>query len=106
MPSTQVLGFLYDIRQSQSDQIGCHMLQCALGLTVAEARVALLLRGHADLAQVAQQLDVAVSTVRTHLKHAFQKTGTRRQSELALLVDRLVRMAPRQKREVVSAITP
>ena len=36
----------------------------------------------ADLKQVSEELSVSVDTVRTHLKHVFDKTGTHRQAEL------------------------
>jgi PAS domain S-box-containing protein len=52
------------------------------GLTVAEAKVARLLVLGKSLEAVASELDISVHTVRTHLKHVFQKTGTRRQAEL------------------------
>jgi DNA-binding CsgD family transcriptional regulator len=35
---------------------------------------------------VAQDLGISETTVRTHLKHVFQKTGTHRQADLAKLV--------------------
>ncbi len=90
-----ILGFLYDIGQFQADKARQQMLRAIFGLTTNEARVALLIREYADIEQVAARMGVAISTVRTHLKHAFQKTCTRRQSELALLVDRLIWIAPR-----------
>jgi hypothetical protein len=36
-----------------------------------------------------QALDVALTTVRTHLAHIFDKTGTSRQAELVRLAARL-----------------
>jgi DNA-binding CsgD family transcriptional regulator len=36
----------------------------------------------ADLKQVSGELSVSVTTVRTHLQHVFDKTGTHRQAEL------------------------
>ena len=51
-------------------------------LTNMEAQVALrIVRGN-DLKQVSDELSVSVATVRTHLQHAFDKTGTHRQAEL------------------------
>jgi Bacterial regulatory proteins, luxR family len=35
---------------------------------------------------VAQDLGISETTVRTHLRHVFQKTGTHRQADLAKLV--------------------
>ncbi|NJM43104.1 MAG: hypothetical protein HC858_02290 [Brachymonas sp.] len=44
--------------------------------------------------EVARQLDIAVSTVRTHLANIFAKTGTHRQSELIWLISNLDRTLP------------
>jgi DNA-binding CsgD family transcriptional regulator/PAS domain-containing protein len=56
-------------------------------LTPAEVRVlhALMLETK-GVAAVAALTGIAVSTVKTHLSHLFQKTGTSRQSELVKLV--------------------
>ncbi|OCW86013.1 hypothetical protein A8M60_03435 [Nocardia farcinica] len=64
------------------------------GLTVAEARIAILLAEGADLGEIAGRLDVALSTVRTHLQHVFDKTATSRQAELATMVAKVLE-APR-----------
>jgi DNA-binding CsgD family transcriptional regulator len=56
------------------------------GLTKAEAAVAMLaLRGE-GLQSVADELSVSLSTVRIHLQHVFEKTGTHRQTELVRLL--------------------
>lgn len=58
-------------------------------LTPAEAEVAIrVLDGH-GLQSVADVLGVALSTVRTHLQRAFEKTGTHRQAELVRLLTEL-----------------
>lgn len=59
-----------------------------------ESAIVMSLRDHHDPFQVALELDLAISTVRSHLKHAFRKTGTSRQSELLQLVDRVLAGAP------------
>lgn len=56
------------------------------GLTTMEASVALALARGASLRQVAADNEVGVVTVRTHLAHLFEKTGTARQAELVRLV--------------------
>jgi DNA-binding CsgD family transcriptional regulator len=38
------------------------------------------------LQSVAERMRVSLSTVRAHLQHVFEKTGTRRQAELARLL--------------------
>lgn len=56
------------------------------GLTRAEAVFAVeILKGDGLLA-TARRLGVALTTVRTHLAHVFDKTGTRRQAELVRLI--------------------
>jgi DNA-binding CsgD family transcriptional regulator len=54
-------------------------------LTSGEARVvAQLVSGH-GLGKAAARLDIAESTVRSHLTHIMEKTGTHRQAELVKL---------------------
>lgn len=62
------------------------ILQTSYGLTPAEATlVALLAHDTPSLADAADRLSVSRTTVKTHLKHCYQKTGTRRQTELIRL---------------------
>jgi DNA-binding CsgD family transcriptional regulator len=61
-------------------------LRALYGLTTAEARIAHALLDADRLADVAENLGVTLSTVRTHLQRAFEKTDTRRQSELVRLL--------------------
>lgn len=57
------------------------------GLTSKEARLtAELCNGHASLEEAAEQLGIGLSTARTHLKHIFAKTDTRRQADLVKMV--------------------
>jgi DNA-binding CsgD family transcriptional regulator/PAS domain-containing protein len=56
------------------------------GLTPAETRLAMLLLQHKSLEEAAESLHISLNTVRTHLKSLFEKTGTRRQSELLRLL--------------------
>ena len=63
-----------------------HGLLKDYGLTMAEARIALLIAAGHRLDTVAQQLGVSVSTARTHLQRIFNKTGTQRQVELVRLI--------------------
>jgi DNA-binding CsgD family transcriptional regulator len=90
----RILAFLCELNRHSEGQIAARMLQVALDLTPMEAAVVLSLRDHHDPMQVATDMGLAVSTVRSHLKHAFHKTGTTRQSELLRLVDRLLSAAP------------
>jgi len=55
-------------------------------LTEAEARLVQALVSGKRLETVAQEFNVSMNTVRSHLKQAFRKTETNRQSELVKLV--------------------
>src|SRR5687768_10567902 len=57
----------------------------AFHLTRREADVACLLASGADLSAIAAALDLGIGTVRSHLKHVFQKTGTASQAALVAL---------------------
>lgn len=56
------------------------------GLTRSEAEVALRVLDGTGLVPIAEELSVSISTVRTHLKHVFEKTDTHRQAELVGLL--------------------
>ena len=55
-------------------------------LTPAEALLATALAAGTSLADSAQQLGIAYNTARSHLRAIFEKTGTRRQSQLVYLL--------------------
>lgn len=79
-----VLIFISDPEQ-QTEAVQ-QRLQQLYGLTPAEARLALvLIRGH-NIVAAAAELRITPNTARTHVKRIFQKTGTRRQSELVNLL--------------------
>lgn len=61
-------------------------LMQAFFLTATEARVARLVARGCGLDVVARELGVSKNTVRTHTARVFDKTGTRRQAELARLL--------------------
>jgi DNA-binding CsgD family transcriptional regulator len=61
----------------------------ALDLSPAESRVAALLATGLSIDGVAERLRISRETARNHLKTAFSKTGTHRQSELINLVSQL-----------------
>lgn len=66
-------------------------LRRRFGLSAAQARLALALRSGRTLKEAAAELDVSYETVRTHLKAIFERTGTRRQAELVILLGRETR---------------
>jgi DNA-binding CsgD family transcriptional regulator len=55
-------------------------------LTAAEAAVAMAISRGAGLQAAADELQISLSTARTHLQHVFEKTETRRQAELVRLI--------------------
>jgi DNA-binding CsgD family transcriptional regulator len=79
--------FLTD--SERSNAYSQQFLRGVYGLTPAEAAVVDLIGRGIVPKQVARVLGVAPSTVRTHLHHAFAKTGVSRQAELAHLVEKL-----------------
>lgn len=62
------------------------VLQRLYDLTPAEARLASVLVQGKNIVEAAEELNVSQNTARTHLKHIFQKTGAKRQSELVQLL--------------------
>jgi DNA-binding CsgD family transcriptional regulator len=74
------------INTDQKVQIDAHALSCLFHLTAAEARIATLIANGARLDDVAIELDISLNTVRTHLRHIFEKTGVERQADLIHLL--------------------
>lgn len=62
------------------------LLQRLFGLTKSEAQVALLVMRGEGLNPIAEELSVSLATVKTHLRHIFDKTGIHRQAELVRLL--------------------
>jgi DNA-binding CsgD family transcriptional regulator len=60
-------------------------LRRLFGLSAAEARVLALLLDDCRPREIADELNLSITTVRSHLKALFAKTYTRRQSELVAL---------------------
>ncbi|MEI9905950.1 MAG: helix-turn-helix transcriptional regulator [Asticcacaulis sp.] len=54
-------------------------------LTSAEARVFELVYKGLTRAEIAAALRIAASTVKTHMLHLFEKTGSRRQADIIRL---------------------
>jgi DNA-binding CsgD family transcriptional regulator/PAS domain-containing protein len=65
-------------------------LQSAFRLTTAEARLACGLASGDSLEASCEALGIAKETGRNHLKSIFSKTGTHRQSELVLMMARML----------------
>ena len=58
----------------------------AFGLTPAELRVLFAIIEVGSVPEVSQVLGISEATVKTHLRHLFEKTNTHRQAELVKLV--------------------
>jgi DNA-binding CsgD family transcriptional regulator len=63
-------------------------LRRAFGLTHREAQTAIAVSRGQGLKAAAESMGVALTTARSHLQQAFEKTGTSQQAELAALVHR------------------
>jgi DNA-binding CsgD family transcriptional regulator len=65
-----------------------HVARCSarFELTMAQARLALFLAEGGTINEYANFMGIKVSTVRTHLKSIFARTGVKRQTELAILL--------------------
>ena len=61
-------------------------LRSHFGLTPAEAKLALHLVAGETLRSAAAKLSISYETARTQLKNIFNKTRTRRQAELVILI--------------------
>jgi len=73
----------------QSSSIGVDAFAAAFNLTPAEIRTLERLLGGSSPAEIADELGVALPTVRTHLSNIFAKTGTARQLDLVLMAVQL-----------------
>jgi DNA-binding CsgD family transcriptional regulator len=62
------------------------LLRRLYNLTTTEAEVALRVSRGTGLKQIAEDLSITFTTVRTHLQHVFDKTDTHRQPELVRLL--------------------
>lgn len=62
------------------------LLRRLYGLTNSEAQIALMVMRGKGLTPIADELSVSLTTVKTHLQHVFDKTGTHRQAELVRLL--------------------
>lgn len=75
-----VVLYLFDANGHR--RISYDMLTQLYGLTQTEAKLVQLLTNGMTLDEAAEELEISVNTVRTHLKHIFHKIGINRQSDL------------------------
>lgn len=93
------LAFIMDPDHKHSTGIDVAALERIYGLTATEARVAALVAESNSVAEIAEQMGTTAHTVRTHLRHIFEKTGTERQVDLVhlLLQSPLALRLPRKR---------
>lgn len=80
IPAPAVLVFVND--PDLAPTVPVALLQQIYNLTERETRLAVLLLEGLDLHEISERMAVSIHTVRTHLRHLFEKTNTRRQAEL------------------------
>ena len=79
-------AILFITETEQAAVVRSERLGQDFGLTRAEALFAAEISKGDGLQAAASRLGVSLTTVRTHLAHVFDKTGTRRQAELVRLI--------------------
>lgn len=84
-----VIAFLTDTKGPLD--LAPELLCLSLGLTRAEARVAVAATAAHSIEQIAEGLSVGVNTVKTHLKRAYEKTGVSGRAEFVRLLVNLQR---------------
>ena len=77
-------------RRGEQQPMAMEILRTLFDLTVAEARVALLIAKGDGPQTIAEAHGISVNTVRSHLKHCFAKTGTADQTGLSGCVNTLL----------------
>jgi len=84
-PGTAALTF-FVVSANRHIPIDIGTLQRLFQLTYAEARIAaLIVNGH-HIDEIAETLAISLNTVRTHLRHIFEKTNVERQADLIHLL--------------------
>jgi DNA-binding CsgD family transcriptional regulator/PAS domain-containing protein len=89
-----MLAFVAELGSKQRMHSSESTLQSVLGLSRAEARVALALLQHGDPGLAAAAVGVSLATVRTHVKNLHALLDVRRTSDLLLMLDRLLAAVP------------
>jgi DNA-binding CsgD family transcriptional regulator len=77
-------------RRGEQQPMLIEVLRTLYDLTVSEARVAALIAKGDGPQTIASSLGVSINTVRSHLQHAYAKTGTADQTALGSLVNGLM----------------
>ncbi len=83
--SSEAVAALFVRKAALSTRSSGELLARSFNLTPSEIRVLFAVVELAGVSEVAQSLGVAETTVKTHLKRVFAKTGTSRQADLVKL---------------------
>lgn len=85
---SELIGRLIDVVTGEHLPVGDRLalVRQAFGLTLAEARVAVLIASGLTLPAVAARLDISIHTARSHKDAVLDKIGLRRLPELARLI--------------------
>ena len=85
LPETgQTIAMIQDTHTNH--QAWYDRLQARFQLTPRECQCTMLLTDGYSMAEVADRMNISMQTLRQHLKHAFNKTGTHKQHELVGIV--------------------
>ena len=84
--------FVRPLHSPDTEAVNAQLMQI-FGLTTSEAALALALRKHGDTAHAASAIGITEASARTRLQVVLEKTATRRQADLLLLIDALVETA-------------
>jgi DNA-binding CsgD family transcriptional regulator len=88
----QALLVLIDLEQRS--RISDTLLRACFKLTAAEAKLAVRIASGTDLDAASEKLRITRATARAQLRSIFAKTGVHRQSELVVLLSKLVGALP------------
>jgi DNA-binding CsgD family transcriptional regulator len=84
--SSEIVAVLFVVDPEGAAPPVPEVLEHLYSLTHSEAEIVRLLSTGISLEEAAQSRGISINTARSHLKHAFSKTGTSRQGELVRLI--------------------
>lgn len=84
--SSDIVAVLFVVDPEGGAPPVAEALERLYSLTPSEAEIVRLLSMGLSLEEAAQSRGISINTARSHLKHAFSKTGTSRQGELVRLI--------------------
>jgi DNA-binding CsgD family transcriptional regulator len=84
--SSEIVAVLFVVDPEGGEPPVPEVLEHLYSLTHSEAEIVRLLSTGISLEEAARSRGISINTARSHLKHAFSKTGTSRQGELVRLI--------------------